>query len=162
MYPPPPFLSPFTDLWTPNFSLPYKREMDFWTHMPLVSIILVKLYLSSILSLTYIGFQIPQDFLGPQALLPWLLWIISPGFKSVNCLQILLKPMRMAVMAPQETPTKLGNSYLIAKIWNESSNFRHFDFSVSNNHIYFIPVPLPLLIEEILDGIIFRQFKTML
>lgn len=70
--------------------------------------------------------------------------------------------MRMAVMAPQETPTKLGNSYLIAKIWNESSNFRHFDFSVSNNHIYFIPVPLPLLIEEILDGIIFRQFKTML
>lgn len=135
---PPYFLSSFTDLSTPNFSLPYEREMDFWTHMPLVSIMLVKLYLFSILSLTYIGFQIPQGFLGPQALLPWLLWMMSPGFKSFNCLQILLKPMRTAVMAPQETPAKLGNSYLTAKIWNESSNFRHFDFNVSNNHLHLL------------------------
>lgn len=69
-------IQPFT------FSPTKEREMDFWTNMPFVSIMLVKLYLSSILSLTYIGLQIPQGFLGPQALLCWLSWIMSPDFQE--------------------------------------------------------------------------------
>lgn len=77
------FLSSFTDHSTFHLlSLLHEREMDFWTNMPFVSIMLVKLYLSSILSLTYIGLQIPQGFLGPEALLCWLSWIMSPDFQE--------------------------------------------------------------------------------
>lgn len=84
-------------LWSFNLSLilypgEIEREMDFWINMPFVSIMLVKLYLPSILSLTCISDRkILKAFFGPQALLSWLSWIKSPDFQEfqlpINCIE---------------------------------------------------------------------------
>lgn len=137
-------IQPFT------FSPTKEREMDFWTNMPFVSIMLVKLYLSSILSLTYIGLQIPQGFLGPQALLCWLSWIMSPDFQEFQL------PINLTEANGNCSPGTSRNSRHTRKLlfishnldwksWFQAPCFQCFKSSLI---FCFILVPLSFLIEE--------------
>lgn len=120
------------------FSILHEREMDFWINMPFLSIMLVKLYLSSILFLTYISdCKLLKAFFGPQALLSWLSWIKSPDFQEfqlpINCTEA------NGICSPETSRnSKLTRDiHLIVKIWIESSNSRHLGFNVLNHPLYF-------------------------